>query len=401
MGNKITNILVVNAGSSSVKLAVWVLDEKPKKLAYGSIERLGQKEAELFLSTESDDVRKVSVANHDQAAKLLFENLVTILNGEEIQVVAHRIVNGGSRFISPTLLNNDTTEVINELGKFSPLHTKSELSLVDAMSKLVPKASQVACFDSAFHATMPKTAKLLPIPREYYDKGLRRYGFHGLAYQHVVKEVKRNHKGDLPSKIVAAHLGSGASLTAILDGRSIDTTMAFSPNSGIPMSTRSGDLDPEVIFYLLQSEGLSIEQAHQLLNEKSGLLGMSELSPEMKVLLEREDEDQKAKEVADVFCYQVKKTIAAYTAALGGLDCLTFSGGMGENAPKIRSRICEGLKYFGVDIDNEANLAGAEVISTDSSRVKVMIVRVDESESMADQVQEFLELDGGKNETEN
>ena len=398
MRDKQTLVLIVNAGSSSVKLTVWSLTPKFEEVASGSIEKIGQGKPELTFAGKTEDISKVEVMNHAQAANLLYKKVAGTLEQQDISVVAHRIVSGGEELTKTTELTKDVIQKIESLSALHPLHIGAELGLVDAFSKILPKAKQLACFDTAFSSSLPTVAKLLPIPRKYYEKGVRRYGFHGLAYQEVLVGLRKYYGGKVPAKIIAAHLGNGVSLAAILNGNPIDTTMSFTPASGIPMSSRSGDLDPGILMYLQRLEGFTPEALSKLINEESGLLGMSELSSDMKVLLEQEDEDQKAHEAVDVFCYQVKKTIGAYAAALGGVDAIVFSGGMGENAPKIRARVCQGLEYLGVKLGEHLNKNGEKLISDVDSGVDVFVLRVDEAVTMAEEARTYLN-NGGDNES--
>jgi acetate kinase len=249
----------------------------------------------------------------------------------------------------------------------------------------------VACFDTAFHQQMPRVAKLLPIPRRFDAKGVQRYGFHGLSYAYLVEELER--VGDPAGKkgrVILAHLGNGASLAAVRDGKSIDTSMGFTPTAGLVMSTRSGDLDPGLAPYLARTEGIDAKSFYEMVNHKSGLLGVSETSSDMRDLLEKEAGDVRAAEAVALFCYQAKKWIGAYAAALGGLDTLVFSAGIGENCPSLRARICEGLEFLGITLEPSRNAAGAAVISSDASRVAVRVIRTDEELMIARSVRRLL-----------
>jgi acetate kinase len=251
----------------------------------------------------------------------------------------------------------------------------------------------VACFDTAFHQTMPRVAKLLPIPRRFDAKGIQRYGFHGLSYAYLMEELAR--LGDpaaTKGRVILAHLGNGASMAAVRDGKSVDTSMCFTPTAGLVMSTRSGDLDPGLAPYLARTEQMTTQQFYEMVNHKSGLLGVSETSSDMRDLLDHEKQDVRAAEAVALFCYQAKKWIGAYAAALGGLDTLVFSGGIGENAPVIRARICEELTFLGLELNKSRNEETAAVISTDSSRVAVRVIRTDEELMIARSVSRVLGL---------
>jgi acetate kinase len=264
--------------------------------------------------------------------------------------------------------------------------------LIQAFRQRLPKLPQVACFDTAFHRTMPRFAKLLPIPRRYDEKGLQRYGFHGLSYAYLMEELAR--LGDAAAtrgRVILAHLGNGASLAAVLDGKSIDTSMGFTPTAGLVMSTRSGDLDPGLAPYLARTEHMTTEQFYEMVNHKSGLLGVSEISSDMRDLLAAEAHDIRAAEAVALFCYQAKKWIGSFAAALGGLDTLVFAGGIGENAPPIRARICDGLAFLGIELSQSRNAESAPVISTDASRATVRVIATDEDLMIARSVSHILE----------
>jgi acetate kinase len=264
--------------------------------------------------------------------------------------------------------------------------------LIEAIIRRYPSLPQVACFDTSFHHGLPRVASLLPIPRRYEAHGLRRYGFHGLSCAFLMRELVRIGKPEEASgRVILAHLGNGASLTAVYRGRSVETTMGFTPTSGLPMSRRSGDLDPGIIAYLARTEGMDVERFHQMVNSESGLLGVSELSPDMRDLLAREASDPKAADAVALFCYHVKKAIGALAATLGGLDSLVFSGGIGEHAAPIRERICEGLDFLGVTVDPQRNQAGEPVLSKPCGPVTVRMIPTDEESEITRSVHELLD----------
>jgi acetate kinase len=272
----------------------------------------------------------------------------------------------------------------------------SEIELIEVFRQRHPKLPQVACFDTAFHRTMPRVAKLLPIPRCYDAKGVQRYGFHGLSYAYLMEELAR--LGDpaaTTGRVILAHLGNGASMAAVRDGKSIDTSMGFTPTAGLVMSTRSGDLDPGLAPYLARTELMTTKQFYEMVNHKSGLLGVSEISSDMRDLLAQEVHDIRAAEAVALFCYQAKKWIGAFAAALGGLDTLVFAGGIGENAPLVRARICDGLGFLGIALSESRNAETAGVISTDASRATVRVIRTDEDLMIARSVCGILETDAG------
>jgi acetate kinase len=270
-------------------------------------------------------------------------------------------------------------EELRRLSPFDPEHLPEEILLTEAFCRRFPDLPQVACFDTAFHHDLPRVAKLLPIPRRYEALGVRRYGFHGLSYAYLMEELSRVAGADAArGKVILAHLGNGASLAAVWEGKAVDTSMGFTPTAGVPMSTRSGDLDPGLVWYLARTEKMSDKQFNEMVNFQSGLLGISESSSDMRDLLGRAAEDVRAAEAVAIFCYQIKKCVGSFAAALGGLDTLIFSGGIGENAPPVLGEICAGLGFLGVEFDEKLNAANAEVISTGASRVAVRVMKTDE-----------------------
>jgi acetate kinase len=273
---------------------------------------------------------------------------------------------------------------LRSISAFDPEHLPAEIALMEILAAKFPDTPQIACFDTAFHSAMPRVAKLLPIPRRYEAKGVQRYGFHGLSYEYLMTQPRMN------GRVILAHLGNGASLAAVRDGQSIDTSMAFTPAAGLPMSTRSGDLDPGLVGFLAQTEQMTAEQFHSMINWQSGLLGVSETSSDMRDLLAREANDRRAAEAVALFCYQAKKWIGAFAAALGGLDTLVFTGGIGQNDPVIRARICDGLGFLGIELDRQQNATNAEQISGKGSRVAVRVIRTDEELTIAKSVCCFL-----------
>ena len=268
---------------------------------------------------------------------------------------------------------------LHRIRPYDPEHLPREIELIEAFRQRHPKLPQVACFDTAFHRTMPRVAKLLPIPRRFDAKGVQRYGFHGLSYAYLMEELAR--LGDpaaTKGRVILAHLGNGASLAAVRDGKSIDTSMGFTPTAGLVMSTRSGDLDPGLVPYLARTEQMTATQFQEMVNHESGLLGVSETSSDMRDLLAREAGDVRAAEAVALFCYQAKKWIGSFAAALGGLDTLVFAGGIGENAPLVRARICDGLGFLGIELNETRNAKNAPLISPDAGRVTVRVIRTDE-----------------------
>src|SRR5512142_364857 len=394
------HVLTVNGGSSSIKFALFEADSSMKRLLDGKIERIGKPDAHMSVKGQqpSDSYSQpVTAPDHQAAVAVLMDRLDERIGRGELAAVGHRVVHGGPRYTEPERITPEMVETLHQLEPFDPEHLPEEILLTSAFFRRFPNLPQVACFDTTFHRDLPRVARLLPIPRRYEARGVHRYGFHGLSYAYLMEALARAAGKDAAQgRIVLAHLGNGASLAAVLGGRPIDTSMAFTPTAGIPMSTRSGDLDPGLVWYLNRVENVNSRQFNHMVNFESGLLGISETSSDMSDLLQREEADVRAAEAVAVFCYQVKKWIGAFAAALGGLDTIIFSGGIGENAPAILLRSCEGLGFLGIEIDAEKNAAHAAVISTNASRVTVRVMHTDEEWMIAATVCRVLGLLTGK-----
>jgi acetate kinase len=307
--------------------------------------------------------------------------------------VGHRVVHGGPKYSDPQLITKEMVEELRRLTPFDPEHLPEEILLTEAFHRRFPELPQVACFDTAFHHELPRVARLLPIPRRYEALGVRRYGFHGLSYSFLMGELVRLAGAEAAQgRVILAHLGNGASLAAVRNGKPVDTSMGFTPTAGVPMSTRSGDLDPGLVWYLARSEKMSAKQFNEMVNFQSGLLGISETSSDMRDLMECEAQDVRAAEAVALFCYQVKKWVGAFAAALGGLDTLVFAGGIGENAPIVRARICEGLGFLGIELEEKRNAANEGVISLAASKVSVRVIRTDEEWMIASTVCRVLKF---------
>jgi len=295
------------------------------------------------------------------------------------------------KHIQPEIVTQELLDELHRLRPYDPDHLPREIELIEAFRQRHPKLPQVACFDTAFHQTMPRVAKLLPLPRRFDARGIQRYGFHGLSYAYLMEELAR--LGDpaaTKGRVILAHLGNGASLAAVRDGKSMDTSMGFTPTAGLVMSTRTGDLDPGLAPYLARTEQMTTKQFYEMVNHESGLLGISETSSDMRDLLDREKQDVRAAEAVALFCYQAKKWIGSYAAVLGGLDTLVFAGGIGENAPPVRARICDGLGFLGIGLNKAKNARNAPVISTDASQATVRVIRTDEELMIARSVCRIL-----------
>ena len=374
------SVLAINAGSSSIRFALYNAEMPGVRLLEGKVDRLGLRGTNLTVNDSTGTLkilRQRSGADHSAAVVLLLDWLEKQSVFTTVTAVGHRVVYGMKHFeperITPKLLKE-----LHRITPYDPDHLPREIELIEAFRKRHPKLPQVACFDTAFHRTMPKIAKLLPIPRRYLAKGIERYGFHGLSYAFMMEELGGLDPGAIKGRVILAHLGNGASMAAVREGKSIDTSMGFTPAAGLMMSTRTGDLDPGLIYYLARTERMTPAQFQGMINRESGLLGVSGTSSDLRDLLAREASDVRAAEAVALFCYQSKKWIGSYAAALGGLDTLVFAGGIGENAPVIRERICDGLKFLGIELDRKRNRKNAPLISRDSGRVKVRVIRTDE-----------------------
>jgi acetate kinase len=390
-------ILVINGGSSTLKFALFRAGMVPVRELSGSIDRIGSTEGTLKWTPEgAGTVGPQAVAAPDHAACIepLLTCIADRLTHRPLVAIGHRVVHGGRRYRVPQPLTQVVLDELQRLSAYDPEHLPGEIALIKGFAQRYPHLPQIACFDTAFHRDMPAVARLLAIPRRYEKLGLQRYGFHGLSYAFLMKELAEVGKpGEADGRIILAHLGNGASMAAVHNGNAVDTTMGFTPTSGLPMSRRSGDLDPGLVSYLARTEGMSADRFHRMVNTESGLLGVSETSSDMRDLLKEERSDARAAEAVALFCYHAKRSIGSLAAALGGLDTLVFSAGIGEHAPVIRARICEGLEFLGVVIDPARNEAGEAVISKVGGRVTVRVIHTDEEREIAGSVAEMIGSD--------
>ena len=380
------DILTINGGSSSLKFALYKRADAPARLLSGRIDRIGSDHARWVATTSvgGEEDRLVDAPDQKAAARLLIDWLDREGRFTRIAAVGHRVVHGGNRYHEPEHVTPELIEELRRISAYDPKHLPGEIALIEAFRARDPSLLQVACFDTAFHHDMPRVAQIVPIPRRYEAAGVRRYGFHGLSYAYLMEELARL-AGDRQAagRVILAHLGAGASLAAVQGGRSIDTTMGFTPAAGLVMATRSGDLDPGLVQFLARTEGVTADRFDGIVNQESGLLGVSETSADVRDLLAREAVDVRAAEAIDVFCYRAKQWIGAFAAALGGLDTLVFAGGIGENSPEIRRRICAGLEFLGVTLDENRNASGALLISSEGGPVEVRVIRTDEESMIA------------------
>ena len=390
------HILTINGGSSSIKFAQFEAGDSLCRVLEGEIERIGRPEASLRvtgLNPADSFSRPVMAPDHTLAVGILMDWIEARSGRDALTAVGHRVVHCGPKYSEPQRITADMLAELHRLSPFDPEHLPEEILLAEAFQRRYPDLPQVACFDTAFHHDLPRVAQLLPIPRRYEAQGVRRYGFHGLSYAFLMGEL--THLAGMQAahgRVILAHLGNGASLAAVRDGKSVDTSMGFTPAAGLPMSTRSGDLDPGLAGYLARTEGMDAQQFNEMINSQSGLLGVSETSSDMRDLLERETRDVRAAEAVVLFCYQVRKWIGAFAAALGGLDTLVFAGGIGENAPLVRERICADLGFLGIELDPQRNAQHAALISPDNARVSVRVIHTDEALMIARSVARVLNL---------
>ncbi len=392
-------ILTINGGSSSIKFALFEAGDSLRRILEGGIERIGLLEATLRVKglDQADNVsRPVAAPDHTAAVGALMDWIEERVGRDALTAVGHRVVHGGPKYSTPQRITAEMVEELRQLSPFDPEHLPEEILLTEAFHRRFPDLPQVACFDTTFHRDLPRVARMLSIPRRYEAQGVRRYGFHGLSYAFLMGELIRLAGAEAAhGRVILAHLGNGASLAAVRDGKPMDTSMSFTPTAGVPMSTRSGDLDPGLVWYLARTEGLDAKRFNEMVNFQSGLLGVSETSSDMRDLLDRETQDVRAAEAVALFCYQVKKWIGAFAAALGGLDTLVFAGGIGENAPTVRTRICDGLGFLGIELEEKRNAANEGVISSAASRATVRVIHTDEEWMIAKMVCSVLGLAAG------
>lgn len=375
-------ILTINSGSSSIKFSIYDCEKASESsIASGSIINIGLNGSEFAAKSGQVVFHKnyASLPDHNSAIKVLIDWLNDCTFGKTLNGIGHRVVHGGERFISPNLVTDKLVDELRILSPLAPNHLPHEILAIEAFRRFIPEIRQVACFDTAFHRNMPQEAQTYPLPEHLRKDGIVRYGFHGLSYEYIVSRLVSEVSSEKElNRVIIAHLGHGASMAAVKDGRCIDTSMGFTPSGGLVMSTRTGDLDPGIIIYLLTQKGMTPDEVNTLVYKRSGLLGISGVSSDMKELLEKAETDPLAQMAVSIFCYQAKKFIGAYSTALGGLDTLVFTGGIGENAPQVRNTICQGLEYMGVHIDQALNARNAAVISKSGSGVAVRVIKTNE-----------------------
>jgi acetate kinase len=375
-------ILTINSGSSSIKFSLYDRGTEETLMLSGNISGIGTARGRFNVNSSDGVVRtegERQFPNHVEALSVLMAWLGESAEGRTLDAIGHRLVHGGSAYIKPNLIDAQLLAALDTLIPFAPDHLPHEIEAIGVCARFYPGARQVACFDTAFHRTMPGKAQRYALPEEVQRHGVLRYGFHGLSYEYVLGEL-RNIAGAQAAdgRVIIAHLGNGASMGAFQNGKSMDTTMGFTPAGGLVMSTRSGDLDPGVIVYLLKDKGMDAASLNRMVNKEAGLLGVSGTSSDMQELLGLEREDPRAAAAVELFCYQAKKFLGALAAALGGLDTLIFTGGIGEHAAQVRERICEGLDFLGIHLDKERNIGKKPVISHDDGPVAVRVMKTNE-----------------------
>lgn len=375
------DVLVLNAGSSSLKFGLFTAQAEPLPLATGLVDRIGGV-ARMVLKDAGGtrlhdaDLTSAQARDHRGALQAALAQIESRFPTAQVQAVGHRIVHGGQHFADPADLTADVMADLHRLVPFAPLHQPHNLAGVQAAMDEFRHARQVACFDTAFHRNQPFVNDTFALPRRYYDKGVRRYGFHGLSYDYISGHLAQVAPSIHAGRVAVAHLGNGASMCGMLGGRSVASTMGFSALDGLPMGTRSGQLDPGVMLYMMEQEGLTAPEITDILYRKSGLLGLSGLSHDMRTLLA--SDDPHAAQAIAYFTGRIRRELGAMAAALEGLDALVFTGGIGENAARIRQMVCAGMGWIGIDLDAAANNANAGVISTGQSRVRVMVIPTNE-----------------------
>src|SRR5271170_345469 len=390
-------VLTMNRGSATLKSTLYEVGRDPGKraealvsisVAYSYTTSARLKIIDANGATLLDSSVKGTDSNAALQAMFSWLDKHEYLSG--LKAAGHRLVHGGARYTEPQRITPKFLRALEKLVPLDPDHLPAAIKGIQFVANEFPKLPQVACFDTAFHSPLPTVAKMYALPRRFYDAGIRRYGFHGLSFEYIVGELRELDAKLAAARVIVAHLGSGASIVALQNGKSMDTSMGFTPLEGLVMSARSGDLDPGLLLYLLAQKKMSAKAAATLLNKQSGLLGVSGITGDMRTLLEKAAQDPHAAEAIDLFCYRAKKYVGAYAAALQGLDALVFTGGIGERAPAIRARICSGLEFLGIEIDAAHNQANAPVISATNSRVNVRVIQTNEDLMIVQHVKTVL-----------
>ena len=386
------NILIINSGSSSIKFAIYSNELNPICKLSGKVDKIGLQDPILSYAENTDEKKTISVkaSNIPESISSLIEWLLKRNYLDNLIAVGHRIVHGmeisATQMITPELI-----ERLKNISSYDPDHLPGEIELINAFQQKLPKLIQVACFDTLFHTSMPSLATMLPIPRKYFEQGIRKYGFHGLSYSFIIEKLKNlGEPAVIKGRIIIMHLGNGASLAAVKDGKSVDTSMGFTPAGGLIMGTRTGDMDPGITSVIMKKESMNPIQFNDFVNHDCGLLGISQTTSDMQQLLKNQSTDNRAVEAVSLFCYQVKKWIGSFTAVLDGVDVLVFTGGIGENAPVIRQRICRELSFLGLQLDEKKNQYFKGIISSKDSRIIVYVIPTNEELMIAKLVNHIL-----------
>jgi acetate kinase len=374
-------VLCLNGGSSSLKFGVFdAASEEPREIARGEVERVGSPEADLKVRF-SEEIpawgERGPVPDLASAVALVWKTLARA--GVTFEAAGHRIVHGGPRLLQPVRIDAAIVASLRSAVAFAPLHLPGEIAAIEAVWGHAPSMPQVACFDTGFHARMPAVASRIPLPSHFSQAGVRRYGFHGLSYESILTSLGPGAAG----RLIVAHLGNGASLAALRDGEPLDTTMGLTPSGGLVMGTRPGDLDPGVLLFLERVFGLDSAALGEIIDRRSGLLALSETTADMRTLLAARELDERAALAVSVFCYSARKWIGAFAAALGGLDLLVFTGGIGERAAPVREQICRELAHLGIELDPARNARSERTISAEGSRCAVRVIPTDEERVLA------------------
>lgn len=374
-------ILTLNRGSATLKAALYDVNPEIKPALSIKIDRIDFPGTQITIKDSAGETLLESSptgANSEPTLQIVFNWLESHNFLVNLLAAGHRLVHGGVQFQEPVKI---TTQVLADLEKLTPLdpdHLPAALGVIRFVAKKLPGVPQIGCFDTAFHRSMPKVARMYALPRQYFQEGVMRFGFHGLSYEYILGELRRLDGSLAEGRVIIAHLGNGASMVALRNGESVDTSMGFTPLEGLVMGTRSGDVDPGALFYLLEHDKMAAADLDECLNKRSGLLGVSGSSEDMRDLLQKSSKDERAAEAVELFCYRAKKYLGAYAAALGGVDVVVFSGGIGEKAAPVRQKICEGLEFLGIQLDPQRNKGNESVISSASSRVKVRVIETNE-----------------------
>jgi len=389
-----SHILTINSGSSSIKFSLYGLGETEVLILKGELAGIGVEHGYFQAEDQGGHqltARKIELPDHDAAWKTLFDWLQGHEIGKDLHAAGHRLVQGGTAHVKPQIAFPALIADLKLLMPLAPDHLPHEIKGLEAVHRHYPRLPQVVCFDTAFHRRMPEVAQRYALPEPLFRAGLQRYGFHGLSYEYLTQELEREAESqEAYGKLIIAHLGNGASMAAIKDGRSLDTTMGLTPAGGLVMGTRVGDLDPGVILYLLQEKGMSRAAANHLVNHQAGLLGISGISEDMRDLLAREDTATGAALAVGIFCYQARKFIGALATVLGGLDTFVFTGGIGENSATIRARTCANLEFLGIHLDLDLNNENAPIISKKGSPVTVRVMKTNEELMIARHTRDLL-----------